>query len=172
MAKTRKIRTFLDATAAFSPCALYRYTLSRVWDADKDRVVFCMLNPSTATAEVLDPTVTRCVDFAVAWGYGGLVVVNIFALRSTDPDVLRKAVDPVGPDNDVHLAREAADRLVVCAWGNTFSRAKNPLLSQRASHVLQILRRYGSVRHLGLTQDGQPRHPLYLKGSTRPQPFS
>jgi hypothetical protein len=106
-----------DSGAELSPCRRYRYRLWRRW-SDGPVVNFVMLNPSTADAEQDDPTVRRCVGFAKSWGAGGLVVTNLYALRSTDPKALWTADDPVGPENAFHLGSGAlgADT-VVCAWG-------------------------------------------------------
>jgi len=106
------------ATAVFDPTRTFRYRLSRTWDREGPVVAFVMLNPSTADAEVLDPTVRRCVGFARAWEFGSLEVVNLFAFRATDPRDLLLAAAPVGPDNDQAIvdAASAADR-VVAAWG-------------------------------------------------------
>ena len=86
--------------AAFSPDRRYRYTLRRQWDDALPYCLFVMLNPSTADATQDDPTIRRCIGFTKAWGFGGLLVGNLFALRSTDPAALYHADDPVGPEND------------------------------------------------------------------------
>lgn len=149
--------------AIFSPCDTYRYVLWRNWSVGP-MCCFIMLNPSTADATNDDPTVRRCIGFARRWGYGGVEVVNIFALRSTDPRALRRHVDPVGPDNDqaIRLAARRADR-VVCAWGN------HGRLHNRGPAVLAGLVLMG-IRPLcfKLTKStpgkpGQPEHPLYQK---------
>src|SRR5262245_13227298 len=108
---------FQQSSAELSPCGRYRYALTRTWGDPKKVVCWVMLNPSTADADQDDPTIRRCLGFSRAWGAGGLVVVNLFALRATDPDQLRIAADPVGPDNDSHLSTAAFGRLVVAAWG-------------------------------------------------------
>lgn len=149
--------------AGFSACGLYRYSLVRTWDEEgagdgKRRVCFCMLNPSTADAEKNDPTVRRTVGFALDWGFGSLEVVNVFALRSTDPKGLYVSQDPVGRGNDAALRRAfgRADR-VVCAWGNHGGHVG------RSERVRVILERSG-VEGLcfGVTGSGEPRHPLYV----------
>lgn len=142
----------------------YRYTLGRQLPAaDHGRVLFCMLNPSTADHLVLDPTVTRCRNYSIAWGFSSMVVVNLFALRSTDPRGLRTVADPVGPENDEHIAREAAAaEAVVVAWG------AEPIAAERARRVLPLL---GRCWCLGTTKDGQPKHPLYLAASLSLIPF-
>jgi hypothetical protein len=155
--------------ATFSPCQAYRYRLWRIWDHREPLMAFCMLNPSTADAETNDPTVERCQRRAMAAGYGGLVVVNLFALRSTDPDALYHHHDPVGLGNDhiiLGVAREA--KAFVCGWG-THADKVSP---GRAQSVLEMLQGEGVVPHaLGLTKDGHPRHPLYLPYDVAPVPM-
>ena len=106
------------STAVYSDCERYRYSLTRVWDADARRVVFVMLNPSTATEVQNDPTIQRCEQRARALGFGGFRAVNIFALRATDPRDMKAADDPEGPDNTAALMEAAswAD-MVIAAWG-------------------------------------------------------
>src|SRR3954469_17706712 len=95
--------SFHGTGARFSADGLYRYALWRVWDADRGLCNFLMLNPSTADETVNDPTVARCARRARSWGYGGLVVTNLFAFRATDPSGLRAAPDPVGPEDDAAI---------------------------------------------------------------------
>lgn len=97
--------------AHLSACGAYRYALRRTWDPARPAALFVGLNPSTADAERDDPTTRRCVRFARDWGFGGLLVGNLFAYRATRPRDLRAAAEPVGPENDwwlAALAREAA----------------------------------------------------------------
>jgi hypothetical protein len=147
--------------AAISEDEVYRYTLWRQWGTGQP-MVFVMLNPSTADAEQDDPTIRRCVSFAKREGYGGIHVVNLFAYRATDPaDLLRCPVDVVGPENDYHI-REAGRmaRLggkVVAAWG-----AHATATSLRVNAVRMALR--APIYCLGLTKQGAPRHPLYVRG--------
>lgn len=150
------------ADAVISDCGLFRYRLGRVWDADRRPLVFVMLNPSKADAEVDDPTITRCIGFAKAAGAGGIDVVNLFAFRATDPDDMAKAADPIGPLNNLHIrkAAEQGHRTVV-AWGAGVPRA----YAWRVRDVMSILRNVGlPVWCLGITKAGQPRHPLFVKG--------
>jgi len=154
----------VDATATFSPCRTYRYALTRRW-SDRPLAVFVMLNPSTADAFTLDPTVRRCIGFAHSWTAGGILVLNLFALRATDPKALSGHADPVGPDNDAviatHIAGDEAVGPVVAAWG------VHGNLRGRDQRVAGMIRARG-VRPLclGLTKDGHPRHPLYVPGDT------
>ncbi len=126
-----------------------------------------MLNPSTADDQADDRTICRCIGFTRGWGYGGLVVTNLFAYRSTDPQALFSHPDPIGPDNDSHLATAALGaELVILAWGH------HGWLRERAAKVLMQLARLDVRCHsLGLTQAGEPKHPLYLSATARPQPF-
>ena len=105
----------MQRDALFSPCGTYRYRLTRRW-AEGPAVAFIMLNPSTADGSVDDPTIRRCIGYGQSWGYGALAVGNLYAFRATEPQELRRARDPIGPDNDRHLEciAETATR-VVCA---------------------------------------------------------
>jgi hypothetical protein len=155
--------------ARFSPSGRYRYTLSRELGAGHGVVAFLMLNPSTATETENDPTIRRCIGFARAWGYRRLEVLNLFALRSTDPAGLLE-VEPVGPENDAAIAEiaRAADR-VVCAWG-THSGGVHKLLVDRERRVLELLSGV-PLSCLATAQDGRPRHPLYLRSDLKPVPW-
>ena len=105
--------------AAFSKCRRWRYLLWRRWDEAGPVANFLMLNPSTADEVKLDPSCTRARNYAGQWGYGALVVTNIFAFRETKPDRMKAARDPVGRGNDAAILRAAREAdLVVCAWGN------------------------------------------------------
>ena len=152
------------ATAAFSPDRRYRYSLTRTWDPDWPPAVFVMLNPSTADAFQADPTIRRCLGFARAWHAGGIIVVNLFALRSPDPAVLRTDPDPVGPDNDTVIAHTLAGPTVgpvVAAWGTLGG------LLGRDKTVRRILSAHcPELLCLGVTRDGHPRHPLYVPAAT------
>ena len=152
------------STAVCSGCEQYRYSLTRVWDSAAPRVMFVMLNPSTATEVQNDPTVERCERRARVLGFGGFRVTNIFAFRATDPRDMRAATDPIGPDNDATLAAGAAwaDR-IIAAWGvHGAHRGRGPA-------VAETLARTGRpLFHLGLSKAGHPKHPLYLPYSQQP----
>ena len=140
----------------------YRYVLSRLLVplpvVRPRRVLFCALNPSTATETRDDPTVRRMTGFAWRFDATEMRLVNLFAARATRPDRLWKLDDPVGPLNDSHIEREAeAADIAIAAWGAT-AKAR-----RRAGVVLEIMRRYGPVYRLGgTTKEGCPQHPLYL----------
>lgn len=150
----------ISRTAVISDDGLYRYKLTRTWDAATEHRLFVMLNPSTADADIDDPTIRRCMGFARRDGFGGIVVLNLYAFRATDPKQLKSAIDPVGPENDETLRRE-----LVFAWRN----GHKPIAAWGANAELE---RVEDVRDLsfvdwyalGLTKSGQPRHPLYLPG--------
>jgi hypothetical protein len=143
----------------------YRYRLWRTWDDEKPTVAFIMLNPSTADATTDDPTIRRCIGYAEDWGYGTLVVGNLFALRSTDPGELSDHSDPVGPDNDEHLLAICDEaKQIIAAWGTHGS------LRDRGRTVAHLLD--ADLYALDTTQDGQPTHPLYQPADRDPQPFT
>jgi hypothetical protein len=164
-----------NAVGVMSACGTYRYLLTRRLGIGNRTAAFIMLNPSTADDERDDPTIRRCISFARRWGCARLVVANLFALRTTDPAAMRKARDPVGPENQIWI-EEAVKRAVaprnpsargpvVCAWGTqgrymnqdiTFLRSIEGLLQPMA---------------LGLTRDGHPKHPLYVPYKVKLVPF-
>lgn len=163
--------------ATLSACGTYRYRLTRTWGEARP-LTYVMLNPSTADASVDDPTIRRCVGFARSSDYGGIVVVNLFALRATDPGELEGAADPVGPENDYHLYRAAAEAAergggVVLAWGAEPYKAKRPVVRLRPHEVLRKFTAVGvPVYALSVTKAGYPAHPLYLKGACVPMPYT
>jgi hypothetical protein len=139
---------FISATADLR--GEYRYSLTRVWDPALATITFVLLNPSTADAVQLDPTLRRCVGFAEREGCGGMVILNLYAFRTKDPKVMMAATDPVGPDNDRMLADVTGT--VVAGWGTNAGPA-------RVARALRLLPRLNA---LGVTKDGHPRHPLYV----------
>jgi hypothetical protein len=155
------------STAEFDPDRIYRYSLTRTWNPHRLPLVFVMLNPSTADAFVEDPTIRRCLGFARLWGSGGLIVLNAYALRATDPKALRAHPDPVGPDNDAVISRHLTASIgrVVVAWGAHAT-------PERASHVRALIERAGHrPTCLGRTKAGAPRHPLYLRADSQAVPL-
>lgn len=128
----------------------YRYTLTRVWNSTVPMITFVLLNPSTADAVQLDPTLRRCVGFSKREGFGGMTILNLYAFRATDPRVMLAAPDPVGPDNDRVLAE--ATGMVVAGWGTNAA-------PERVTQALALL---PPLHALGVTRDGHPRHPLYV----------
>lgn len=126
-----------------------------------------MLNPSTADASVNDPTIRRCIGYTRSWGYGSLAVVNLYALRATDPDELRRHPSPCGPDNDAAIFDAAvAASLIVCAWG------ADPMAPARARAVEGHLLDGMPLFCLGRAKEGEPRHPLMMKGDLKPQSYA
>lgn len=156
---------FIDRGALFSGCRQYRYALWRTWDERAPRALFIMLNPSTADEVANDPTVERCERRAVAMGMGSVWVVNLFALRSTDPEALYSHPEPIGAENDqtiMDAARNAS--VVICAWG------KHGHFMKRGEAVAEMLKAAGITSHfLELNKDGTPKHPLYVGYAKQPQ---
>lgn len=157
--------------ATFSPCRRWRYRLWRVWDDSLPRVLFCLMNPSTADEVKNDPTVEAQRRRVMKWNevkrwgspYGGVEVVNAFAWRETDSKRLKglhaSGTDIVGPENDLHIAQAASEAaIVVCGWGNPAN------LAGRGDQVRRILleEAAGRLYALGINTDGTPQHPLYI----------
>ena len=165
----------------FSRCRKYRFTLWRKFDSallgkplfddgnvSKDGYVqFIGLNPSTADETVDDPTIRRCIGYCRSWGYSELCMTNIFPFRATDPK------DMLAHDEPIEMAIENAKwiemvaekaAIIVCAWGANGSH------KTRQNKVIKHLRdvRKFTLHHLGLNNDGSPKHPLYLKKTLTP----
>lgn len=162
--------------AAFSPCGTYRYWLCRYLAAQPKsadgwtRILWVMLNPSTADCTVNDPTIKQCMAFSTLWGFDAMDVVNLYALRSTDPRGLDAVPEPVriGRDNDTWTVKKAADaNMIVCAWG------ANKHAPPRARYVVNdLLRPFMPLFCLGQTVKGMPWHPLYRPHDLQPKTWS
>ena len=147
--------------AAISECGKYRYSLVREWDKSKGKVLFIMLNPSIANAEVDDPTIKKCISFSKNWGYGGLMVANLFAYITPYPKELFTAKYPEGRNNRVEIEKMIHDcEIIICAWGK--NQGSPP----------EYLKKLSNLYYLKLLKDGQtPGHPLYLKKTLKPKSF-
>ena len=157
-----------DCQAIYSDCELYRMRLSIHWDRSKPSINFLMLNPSTATERKNDPTVEGCEQRARAWGYGSLIVTNIFAFRATDPREMMSHPEPVGPGNDYFIIESARECLVtVAAWGNHGSH------KLRGAEVRNMLRTY-EIRPFifAVNKTGEPKHPLYVARNVPAVPWN
>jgi hypothetical protein len=153
----------MQRSAVISACKQYRYGLRRVWDGTAPLVLFIGLNPSTADGSSDDNTSRVCINYAKRWGYGGLLLGNLFAYRSTDPTALYSVTDPVGPMNDRWLRKlQSRAGLVVCAWGNAGS-------YQGRDHA--VLSTLVAPHCLARLKSGRPGHPLYKRGDLRPVPL-
>ena len=150
----------------------YRYVLSRSLTLRPNQVareggpiLWVMLNPSTATASKNDPTIRKIMGFSTRWGFREMRVVNLFALRSPQPGLLRNHGEPVGPKNDEYITGEAKlAGVVVCAWG------VHGELFGRGAEVRKLLveaRGTNDLKMLALTKGGQPVHPLYRTNDSK-----
>jgi hypothetical protein len=146
----------------------YRYLLWRTWDETSPRLLWVLLNPSTADEQIDDPTLRRCIRFSREWMYGGLEVVNLFAFRAPRPHDLHRAADPIGSENDRYLAAAAARAAgIILAWGaeGTYLQRDRAVLTLLSLHTAQPL------CCLGTAQNGCPLHPLYRSRDARPVPY-
>jgi hypothetical protein len=161
----------LIAGAVFNVERTHRYLLTRQWNGRKPPLIFVMLNPATADATRLDPTVTRCQGRARRLGFGGLWVLNLYAFRSEEPKDLLTQPDPVGEHNDAYLDEYTTGlrpgSQVVAAWGSW------PPGRERAREVLERLTgpRRLQLRCLAVNADGGPKHPLYVRNEQPLQPY-
>lgn len=154
-------KVVVSRSAELSPCGKYRYTLWRSWAPISGLsrcVTWVMLNPSTADAQIDDPTIGRCIEFSQREQFDHLVVVNLYAYRSTDPRAMLRldAAEARGPHNLDRLRDAIAQtEKTIVAWGNP-----------GGGHLPPYLDGVGPLWCLGTNKNGSPRHPLYLRGDT------
>ena len=165
--KSSKSWDWKISEATFSRDEVYRYDLKRLWVPQAQPLIICMLNPSTADHEVLDPTVTRCINFANRLNFGGVIVLNLFALRSTLPkEMMLFKGDPVGEYN-YHYWKSTLllyrPSYVLCAWGVYGGFNNQDVVFMKLLKELRI-----PAKCLALTKTGFPRHPLYLPKTSYP----
>lgn len=150
----------IKKNAIISSDGKYRYQLSRIWDEEKSKVLFIMLNPSTADADVDDQTIRRVINFAKSWGYGGLFVGNLYAYRSTEPKDLRFTNNPIGEDNIQHVKNLIGlSERVIYAWGNN---QKEP------DWLCNLVK---TPYCIDISKNGIPKHPMLLKKELLPKLF-
>jgi hypothetical protein len=145
--------------AFFSKCRKYRYMLTRQWDANKPMVMFVGLNPSTANEVDDDPTIRRVIGFAKSWNYGGVYMCNLFAYVSTNPDDLITSGENITKNNEALKFAEAFSDKVIFAWG---------CFKQHKNRMIEVISMFPNAYCLGLSKDGFPKHPLYLKKDLQP----
>ncbi len=167
--QTLKYDKYSYQFAHYSDDEKYRYTVGRAWTECLDgymdysnTVNFILLNPSTATEIMDDATIRRCVSYAKIWGYGGLIITNIFSYRETNPLLMKVFFDPIGEDNNEQLwLRAHTCGMAVAGWGSHGA-------FQNRSKIVKNLLKDVNLYCLGRNNDGQPKHPLYLKKNLLP----
>ncbi len=161
----RRTEDHVPFGAIFSRDRQHRYVLWRRWTDSRRMIAFIGLNPSTADEVRNDPTVTRCINYAKAWGYGGMYMLNAFAFRATDPRNMKRCDYPVGPHNDGFILDyvRRAKAVVVC-WG------VHGAFQGRSAALARLLRGV-PVCCFGVTKSGEPKHPLYLSKTTKTIPW-
>lgn len=142
---------YLEKTANFSECGKYRYCLRRIWDTNLPFVMCIGLNPSTANDVDDDTTIRNLCELLSKSGYGGLFMMNLFALISPQPNDLRACPDPV-KDNDTWLTSIATkcDDVIFC-WG---------AFKQAEYRAKKIISKFPNALCLGKTATGKPMHPM------------
>lgn len=154
----------MEKKAIISKDKIYRYKLSHTWDSTKPTILFIGLNSSIADENVDDPTITRCINFAKDWGYGTLLMANLFAFRSTYPKDIYLIDDPIGKDNDHYLLECVTQSdLIVACWGN------NGTYMNREKVITELV---PNLYCLQKNKNGTPHHPLRLPRNIHPLPFN
>lgn len=150
----------MKSSAIISECGRYRYLLNRLWEPSKHSLLVCMLNPSTADAEKDDPTIRTLIHFAISWGYGGIAVINLWALRTSSPAAMMAFEDAFGKNADfIEGALRVATtttKTVLAAWGTHGGHeGRDEWFISRATGEHRL-----GVIILGKTRDGHPKHPM------------
>ena len=155
---------YIEKNAIISECGTYRYSLARIWERGRKLVLFVGLNPSTADAYSDDPTIRRCVGFAQSWGFGGLIMCNMFTFRCTDPEEIPATANLNGPLwlPSIMTCCLCCD-LAICCWGAHRLAARQ---YDFANLIEKLMHKRPSC--LGLTKNGSPKHPLYLRKDCQP----
>lgn len=148
--------------AEFSPCGKYWYKLWRIWDPALPKAMCIGLNPSTANAEDNDPTIRNLIQMLTTLGYGGFYMTNLFAIVSSDPDVLLSEEIDLQLNNEEKLKQVSAicQDVIVC-WG---------MFPQAKKRIPEVLPQYPHAKCFGWNKDGTPWHPMgmtYKKGALK-----
>ena len=162
--------SFDGISAEFSPDEIYRYTLTRQWD-DGQCIAWLMFNPSTATITKDDHTIRKCIGFSRRWGFGRLIILNLYAVRNTDPRaVARMGAGAVGPMNDYWIKQAASNaREIVCAWGCAQHAFE---IDKRIETVFRLIGDTIPMSCLGYRKDNHPKHPLTIGYDVERVPFA
>ena len=156
----------MDKGAMFSECKKYRYYLYRLWDYSKPFAMCIGLNPSTATENDNDTTITNLEKMLASEGYGGFYMTNLFAFIDSNPDKLRECPDPVKLNDQFLKAVRAQVKDVIFCWGN---------FKQADYRAKKIIPEFPGALCFGKTASGKPFHPLaasiWMKSKCKLQPF-
>ncbi len=169
-------------SATYSPCNRFRYLLYRPLGNGEGmggmgRILWVMMNPSTATEFKNDPTISKCMAYSESWGYDNIEIANTFALRSPKPQSLLEEFNnggnPIGLDNDKYIveAAQRADMIIYACGVPPFGKRAPAELRDRPRIVFDMLRIHNEIHCLAITKDGNPYHPLYLPSDLVPKPF-
>ena len=133
----------------------HRYSLKRIWDKDKPKALFIMLNPSLADNYTDDPTIRRLIKFAKLYGYGGFYVGNLFSYITPYPkDLVDKNLSFCNKNLKEIRKMIASSNEVIYGWGNSFNEP-----DWLKKNVLK-------PKCFGKNKNKTPRHPLYLSYNT------
>lgn len=150
--------------ALFSADRQYRYSLFRIWDDMKPKVMFIGLNPSTANENEDDQTIKKCMGFAKKWGYGGIYMTNLFSYVSTDPNKLLTSGEPIEENNKILLEISSKSHLIIFAWGS---------FKQHKTRMTEVISMFPNARTIGpISIDGFPKHPSRLPYSLTPEKYN
>lgn len=161
-----EFQEIIERNVVLSPDGRYRYRLSLSW-SEAPRASWMLLNPSMTEPAEQDPTIQKCMEFTRQWGFGGIEVVSLYALRVDAPPQLLKDPDPIGPDYVKHLISAIKrSEVLIAAWGSENFLHRSAVLKKRPPHVLKSIRFMIGVGIpfdcLGASRSGNPYSPLTL----------
>ena len=132
-----------------------RFTLSRIWDKKKPKLLYIMLNPSIADDKKDDPTIKRLMFFTKKYRYGGFYVANLFTQITPYPKELN--MENLSKKNNLKIINDLIKKSdsIVYAWGNLVSEPRE---------LLEII---DSPLCFGKNLNGTPKHPLYLPSNSK-----
>lgn len=160
----------MNSEAGISSDGKYRWWLFRCWAASLPLIIWIMMNPSTADHQKNDPTILKIIRYSRKWGFGAVLVLNIYAFRSSKPENLPQVLDEaVGKSNDWWIRtifRFAVRKKVpvICAWGVKHK--------ERGAQVRVVADEAGlRLMCLELALNAEPKHPRFLSEDLRPRPL-
>ena len=147
-----------------------------------DRPLVCFgINPATANKKESDQTVRKVMGFAERKGYDGIIMLNLYPLRSTDMNgengLPWKEDDSLIQKNAEYI-KEAFEKLsaeigeitIWAGWGVLYE--ERPYFRKCLRKIAEAVSKFNCQwKAAGFTKAGHPRHPLYLSFNAKLSDF-
>lgn len=132
------------------------------------------INPSEADDKIPDSTIKRVIGFAKSLGNDGWLMLNIYPQRNVNPDMLHLEMNEDWHWNNMLTITRHIQALenptLIAAWGTNIIR--RPYLKQCLSSVMDGVSELPWKTIGPLTNEGHPKHPLYLNGDLQLEEFN